>query len=121
MTNEDPSKAVSLSLHGGTGTGKTNTSYIIAQSIYKKGMQSKFVHLLSSTKASPHEIHIDQYKDELKELIETSVKNCERSMFIFDKFDMIPSDLIDAIIPYLDDHDNLNGINYRKPIFIFIR
>ncbi|XP_076071654.1 torsin-1A-like [Mytilus galloprovincialis] len=41
-------------------------------------------------------------------------------MFIFDKFDVMPSGLIDTIIPYLDDHDNLNGINYRKAVFIFI-
>lgn len=62
MTDEDPPKAVSLSFHGGPGTGKTTTSYIIAQSIYKKGIKSKFVHFLFSTTLFSHRKNIDQYK-----------------------------------------------------------
>lgn len=42
-------------------------------------------------------------------------------MFIFDEVDAMPPGLIDTIKPYIDNHDNRNGINYRKAIFIFIR
>lgn len=120
MIDENPSKALSLSLHGGAGTGKTTTSSIIAQSIYDKGTKSQFVHFLFSTTVFSHKIDIGQYKGELKELIETSVNNCERSMFIFDEVDAMPPGLIDTIKPYINSHDHRNGINYRKAIFIFI-
>ncbi|XP_052076356.1 torsin-1A-like [Mytilus californianus] len=120
MTDKDPSKAVLLAMHGGTGTGKSYISSIIAESIYQKGMKSKFVHFLSATIHFPHKNDIKQYQDYLRKLMETSVKNCERSMFIFDEIDKMPPDLIDTIIPYLNYYDNHSGINYRKAIFIFL-
>jgi chromosomal replication initiation ATPase DnaA len=45
LSNDDPSKALALSFHGGTGTGKNHVSKIIANHIYKEGMKSKFVHM----------------------------------------------------------------------------
>ena len=59
---KDPSKALTLSFHGGTGTGKNYVSKIIAESIYKEGMRSKFVHLISSTKEFPHKDMVPLYK-----------------------------------------------------------
>ncbi|XP_060064795.1 torsin-1A-like [Ylistrum balloti] len=81
----NPSKALAISFHGGTGTGKNFVSKIIAESIYRKGMKSKYVHLISATKEFPHKEMVPLYKDKLKELIESSVDKCERSMFIFDE------------------------------------
>lgn len=59
---KDPSKALTLSFHGGTGTGKNYVSKIIAESIYKQGMRSKYVHLISSTKEFPHKDMVPLYK-----------------------------------------------------------
>lgn len=42
-------------------------------------------------------------------------------MFIFDEMDKMHPGLIDGIKPYLDFYDNLNGVSYRKAIFIFLR
>jgi hypothetical protein len=39
-------------------------------------------------------------------------------MFVFDEIDKMPPGLIDTVKPYLDYYDNLNGIDYRKAIFI---
>lgn len=42
-------------------------------------------------------------------------------MFIFDEMDKMHPGLIDSIKPYLDYYDKLDGISYRKSIFIFLR
>lgn len=62
MTDPDPSKAVMLALHGGTGTGKSYITSIIAESIYQKGMKSKFVHFVSSAIHFRNNKDVEQYK-----------------------------------------------------------
>lgn len=57
-----PCKALTLSLYGGTGTGKNYLSKIIAESIYKNGMRSKFVHLISVAKEFPHRGMVPLYR-----------------------------------------------------------
>ncbi|KAK3611106.1 hypothetical protein CHS0354_000113 [Potamilus streckersoni] len=116
----NPSKALALSFHGWTGTGKNFVARIIAESMYKKGMSSKYVKLISATKEFPHEEMLPLYKDKLRELIESSVKQCEKTMFIFDEMDKMPPGLIDTIKPYLDYYENLGGVDYRKAIFLFL-
>ena len=59
---ENPAKALVLSFHGGTGTGKNHVSRLIAHHLYKEGIKSKFVHLISATKEFPHEGMIPFYK-----------------------------------------------------------
>ncbi|XP_033742094.1 torsin-1A-like [Pecten maximus] len=113
-------KALSLSFHGGTGTGKNLVSRIIAESIYRKGMDSKYVHLIAATNEFLHPGKVHEYKVNLKKRIETSVSKCERSMFIFDEVDKMPVGVLDIVKPYLDFYKNLNGVNYRKSTFLFL-
>lgn len=120
LNAKNPSKALALSFHGGTGTGKNHVSKIIAEHVYKRGMKSQFVHILPSTKEFPHEEMVPLYKDKLRELIEKSTANCERSLFIFDEMDKMPPGLIDTVKPYLDFYEQLDGVDYRKAIFIFL-
>ena len=54
-------------------------------------------------------------------LIETSVKECPQSLFIFDEIDKMPPGLIDIITPYLESRNQLRGTDYRKTIFLFLR
>lgn len=116
----NPTKALALSFHGGTGTGKNLVSRIVAESMYRKGMRSKYVHLISATKEFPHLEMVPIYKDKLKEKIESSVAECERSLFIFDEVDKMPSGLLDIVKPYLDFYEELGGVDYRKTTFIFL-
>lgn len=120
LSNNEPSKALALSFHGGTGTGKNHVSKIIANNVYREGMKSQFVHVIASTKEFPHADMVPLYQDKLRDLIESSVKKCERSLFVFDEIDKMPPGLIDTIKPYLDYYDNLSGVNYRKAIFLFL-
>ncbi|XP_054908670.1 torsin-1A-like [Poeciliopsis prolifica] len=120
MNNRNPKKPLVLSLHGWTGTGKNLVSQIIAESIYTKGLKSRFVHLFTSTFHFPHKDLINLYKSQLQQWVRESVTKCERSMFIFDESDKMHPGLIDSIKPYLEYYDNLDGISYRKSIFIFL-
>uniref|UniRef100_K1QAM2 Torsin-1A n=1 Tax=Magallana gigas TaxID=29159 RepID=K1QAM2_MAGGI len=102
-----PSKALTLSFHGGTGTGKNYVSKIIAESIYKEGMRSKYVHLISATKEFPHKDMVPLYKDKLRNLVESSVNECPQSLFIFDEIDKMPAGILDTLKPYFDFYEQL--------------
>ncbi|XP_029941281.1 torsin family 1 isoform X2 [Salarias fasciatus] len=120
LNNENPKKPLVLSLHGWTGTGKNFVSKMIAENIYREGMDSKFVHVFTSTLHFPHLSHNITYKAQLQQWIKGNVSNCERSLFIFDEMDKMQPGLIDSIKPYLDYYDKLDGVSYRKSIFIFL-
>ena len=59
---KNPSKALVLSFHGWTGTGKNYVSKLAVHSTFRMGMKSKFVHLISATKEFPHEEFLTEYK-----------------------------------------------------------
>uniref|UniRef100_UPI0037E7D79B torsin-1A-like isoform X2 n=1 Tax=Semicossyphus pulcher TaxID=241346 RepID=UPI0037E7D79B len=120
MSNDNPKKPLVLSLHGWTGTGKNFVSELIANNIYKEGMDSSFVHVFTSELHFPHAKQFDTYKSQLQQWIKGNVSNCGRSMFIFDEMDKMHPGLIDSIKPYLDYYDKLDGVSYRKAIFIFL-
>uniref|UniRef100_A0A8C6U9M6 Torsin n=1 Tax=Neogobius melanostomus TaxID=47308 RepID=A0A8C6U9M6_9GOBI len=120
MNNDNPKKPLVLSLHGPAGTGKNFVSKMIADNIYKEGMDSKFVHVFIATHHFQHVSQIEIYKTQLKQWIKGNVSNCERSMFIFDEMDKMPPGLIDSIKPYLDYYDEVDGVSYRKAIFTFL-
>ncbi|KAG7320885.1 hypothetical protein KOW79_015300 [Hemibagrus wyckioides] len=120
MNNENPKKPLVLSLHGWTGTGKNFVSQIIANNIYQNGMKSRFVHLFAATVHFPHEAELKLYKSQLQQWIKGNVSACPRSMFIFDEMDQMNPGLIDSIKPYVDYYETLDGVSYRKAIFIFL-
>ena len=68
LTRKTPSKALALSFHGGTGTGKNHVSKIIAYAIFRNGLKSKYVHLISATKEFPHAEMLPIYKEKYSEL-----------------------------------------------------
>lgn len=120
FNNPHPDKALVLSFHGWTGSGKNFVSRIIANNIFENGMKSGFVHLFIATHHFPHADETEVYKDQLRDWIASNVSACARSVFIFDEMDKMPTGLIDAIKPFIDHYEDINGINYRKTIFIFL-
>ncbi|NP_001039096.1 torsin family 1, member B (torsin B) precursor [Xenopus tropicalis] len=120
MNNKNPKKPLALSLHGWTGTGKNFVSKIISDNIYKQGFNSKFVHLFVATHHFPHDSKVQQYKDQLHMWIRGNVTLCPRNLFIFDEMDKMQPGLIDAIKPFLDYYDNIDGVSYRNSIFVFL-
>ncbi|XP_028570648.1 torsin-1A-like [Podarcis muralis] len=120
LNNPKPKKPLALSLHGWTGTGKNFASRIIVESLFEGGLNSKFVHQFVSTLHFPHQQNISQYKDQLQMWIRGNVSSCPRSVFIFDEMDKMHAGLIDSIKPFLDYYEELDGVSYRKAIFIFL-
>ena len=59
---ENPSKALVLSFHGPTGTGKNYVAKIIVENLYKKGLNSKFIHYFVGSRDYPHNKHVEEYK-----------------------------------------------------------
>ncbi|XP_039085534.1 torsin-1A [Hyaena hyaena] len=120
LSNPKPKKPLTLSLHGWTGTGKNFVSKIIAENIYEGGLNSDYVHLFVATLHFPHASNITLYKDQLQSWIRGNVSTCARSIFIFDEMDKMHAGLIDAIKPFLDYYDHVDGVSYQKAIFIFL-
>ncbi|XP_068408889.1 torsin-1B isoform X2 [Eschrichtius robustus] len=118
--NKNPKKPLTLSLHGWAGTGKNFVSQIAAENLHPKGLKSDFVHLFVSTLHFPHEQHIKLYQDQLQRWIRGNVSACASSVFIFDEMDKLHPGVIDAIKPFLDYYEQIDGVSYRKAIFIFL-
>ena len=117
---KNPKKSLVMSFNGWTGSGKSFVSNIIAKHLFKKGLKSNFIYKKVATFHYRHGGNLQTYKAELKALIESSVKKCERSLFIFDEVDKMPEGLVDVLKPYLNHRDSIEGIDYRKSIFIFL-
>ncbi|XP_065674114.1 torsin-1A-like [Hydra vulgaris] len=120
--NKDPKAPLVMSFHGPTGTGKSFVSKLVAESLFKNGINSEFVH---------HKIAVQEYidntqhsltkfKTELSDFIVKSVKLCKRSLFIIEEFNSLPEGLADVLTPFLDYHDKVGDQDYRKSTFIFI-
>ncbi|XP_077140522.1 torsin-1A-like [Ranitomeya variabilis] len=120
MSNENPRKPLALLLYGSTGTGKNLVTKIITENVYDLGEESKFVHLFVSTLHFPHDSLIALYKDQLQSWIRGNTSKCARSIFIFDEMEKLHPGLIDAVKPFLDYYRQIDGVSYRKAIFIFI-
>ena len=60
-------------------------------------------------------------KEKIKKTIEDTVTECESSLFVFDEIDKIPIGLIDTIKAYIDFNHDIDGIDFRKAVFIFLR
>ena len=50
-----------------------------------------------------------------------SAKNCPRQLFIFDEVENMPPGLLDTIRPFLEYRSHLEGVQFNKAIFIFLR
>ena len=62
MKSNNAKKPLVLSLHGPTGTGKNFVSQLIAENLYKKGMNSGFVHVFSAPLHFQDPNKIETYK-----------------------------------------------------------
>ncbi|XP_046369887.2 torsin-1A-like [Haliotis rufescens] len=120
IQSAEPARALVLSFHGSIGTGKSYVSRIVAEHLYRKGMESQFVHLISMASEFPLEEKVQDFKDQLRAYIESTIADCPRSLFIFDEMNKMPPGIIDTIRPYLESYNKLRGVNYRRAIYIFL-
>lgn len=93
---------------------------MIAESLYMNGMKSRFVNSFISTVHFTSAEKKDLYRENLVSLIKEKVSECPQQLFIFDEVDKAPSGVLDAIQPFIDDYGIIDGIDFKKTIFIFI-
>ncbi|KAK3920226.1 Torsin-1B [Frankliniella fusca] len=117
-----PSKALVISFHGPTGCGKSYVSQFIAQSLFAKGMQSRFVKKYLGGKHFPNdsESKVALYKYELQKDISETTKKCGRALFIFEDVQKMPPKVLDALVPFMDHHEEVDKVDHRKNIFILL-
>ncbi|KAG8554850.1 hypothetical protein GDO81_003918 [Engystomops pustulosus] len=82
-------------------------------------MWKKCLHRFVAPLHFPHFKQVQKYKDQLHAWIRGNVSRCERSLFIFDDVYLMHPELLHSLMPYLDYHDKIDGVSYRKCIFIF--
>lgn len=124
MANDNPSRPLVMYFSGWTGTGKTHVARLIANNLYKEGMKSKFVKYISSSYHFPIKIEGNQevikQRDRLREMIKSTVSQCERSLIILDELDKLPPGVVDTLQPLVDYVEDVDGVRYNKAIFIFL-
>ncbi|XP_077298203.1 torsin-1A-like isoform X1 [Arctopsyche grandis] len=113
-------KALTMSFHGWTGSGKNFVASIIAKSLYKKGMESPHVKMYIGRHHFPSQHRIFEYRERLISEIKSLVKLCPTALIIFDEINDIPQGVIDVIKPMIDHHSTLDGIDYSGAVFILI-
>ncbi|XP_072386279.1 torsin-1B-like [Diabrotica undecimpunctata] len=119
-TNHPSRKALVLSLHGPIGTGKNYISEMIAQSLFKLGVQSKYVHYFSGRLHFNQGGNSDIYKQNLYSWLKGNVTSCSKQLFIFHDADNMPEQLLNSILPMLDYREKVDGADYRNAIFMFL-
>ncbi|VDL61407.1 unnamed protein product [Hymenolepis diminuta] len=120
MENSNPSRSLVLSFHGFTGIGKNYAKTILASSLFVRGEKSKFHHFFDATVDFLFKDSVELYKAKVVSTIRDNVRQCPRSMFVFDEVHKMPPGILDALVPFLGHTESIDGVDYRKAIFIFI-
>ncbi|EZA50031.1 hypothetical protein DMN91_006041 [Ooceraea biroi] len=124
-SNNSP-KALVMSFHGTPGTGKNYVAQMIATAFYKKGVESQYFHFFNGRNDFPLQQKVDEYKEDLYRIISKGLKQCEKSMFVFDEVDKMPENLMNVLVPFLDYYSyrksskSSESMIQNKAIFIFL-
>ena len=122
LRDKQPRKPLVISLHGTTGVGKNYVSRVVAESLYKRGMESRFVHLYMGSMDFPHAdpASVQRYSDELRRAVLGNLSSCEHSLFIFDEVDKMPAGVLSGIRSLMDFHGQLRGVRLAGAIFLLL-
>lgn len=52
--------------------------------------------------------------------IETAIRSCKQSLFVFDEVEKMPAGVFESIASILDYHSHVDGVDFRKAMFIFL-
>lgn len=119
-SSHKPQKALTLSFHGWPGGGKNYVSKFIIESMFKLGSKSSYVHNFIGRIHFPSSALVEQYQKDLHSWLRTNITRCSKQMFIFDEVDKMPPGVLNAIKPMIDYRDDVDGMDYRESVFIFL-
>lgn len=114
-------KALALSFHGWSGTGKNFVARMLAENLYRDGIRSDCVKMFISTFHFPHAKHVDMYKEELRWQVQETRRRCHQSMFIFDEVEKLHPELLELLGPHLEPRvPKAQGMEPPRTIFLFL-
>ncbi|NXB08371.1 TOR3A protein, partial [Cnemophilus loriae] len=119
LQSPQPRKALVLSFHGWSGTGKNFVARMVASHLYRDGLKSECVRVFVSLLHFPHHNYVDSYKAQLQRQISETLQRCRQPLFIFDEAEKLHSSLLDAIRPFVA-HDNKGKADHQRSIFLFL-
>ncbi|XP_012275459.1 torsin-like protein isoform X2 [Orussus abietinus] len=122
LWNNNPRKALVLSLHGVPGSGKNYVTHMIAMAFYKNHHKSKYFHFFNGRSDFPQHQNINEYKVKIQDTITNALRECEKSIFVFDEVDKMPEGLLNVLVPFLEYHSHVMGgkVSTNHAIFIFL-
>uniref|UniRef100_A0A8C6ZLZ0 Torsin family 3 member A n=1 Tax=Nothoprocta perdicaria TaxID=30464 RepID=A0A8C6ZLZ0_NOTPE len=91
LQKPQPEKALVLSFHGWSGTGKNFVARMVASHLYRDGLRSECVRTFISLFHFPHAQYVDSYKKQISE----TTQLCQQSLFIFDEAEKLHFGLLD--------------------------
>ncbi|XP_004688194.1 PREDICTED: torsin-3A isoform X1 [Condylura cristata] len=116
-----PDKALVLSFHGWSGTGKNFVARMLAENLYRDGLNSDCVQVFIATLHFPHPKYVDLYKEKLADQIRKTQERCRQTLFIFDEAEKLHPGLLEALRPYLERQaPEARRANSRKTIILFL-
>jgi len=115
-----PEKPLVMSFHGWTGSGKNYVAKFVAEALFEAGMTSRFVTFLSSTGHFHDPNKVIEYQGQLQQWVKGNVSLCPQSLIVIDEIDKMPAGVLDAIGPYMDHHQQIDGVDFRRATFILL-
>ncbi|NXA69827.1 TOR3A protein, partial [Mohoua ochrocephala] len=115
-----PQKALVLSFHGWSGTGKNFVARLVASHLYRDGLKSECVRVFVSLLHFPHHNYVESYKAQLQRQLSETLRRCRQALFIFDEAEKLHSSLLDAIRPFVALHHNRGQADHQRAIFLFL-
>uniref|UniRef100_A0A8C2R405 Torsin-3A n=1 Tax=Capra hircus TaxID=9925 RepID=A0A8C2R405_CAPHI len=116
-----PDKALALSFHGWSGTGKNFVARMLAENLYQDGLRSDCVKVFISTLHFPHPKNVDLYEEELTDKIRKTQEHCRQTLFILDEAEKLHPGLLEALRPHLERQAPSNRrAESKRTIFLFL-
>ncbi|KAI4578452.1 hypothetical protein MJG53_011307 [Ovis ammon polii x Ovis aries] len=116
-----PDKALALSFHGWSGTGKNFVARMLAENLYQDGLRSDCVKVFISTLHFPHPKNVDLYEEELTDKIRKTQEHCRQTLFILDEAEKLHPGLLEALRPHLECQAPSNRrAESKRTIFLFL-
>ncbi|NXB79618.1 TOR3A protein, partial [Donacobius atricapilla] len=115
-----PQKALVLSFHGWSGTGKNFVARMLASHLYRDGLKSDCVRVFVSLLHFPHHNYVDSYKTQLQRQVGETLQRCRQALLIFDEAEKLHSSLLDAIKPFMAQQDSKGQADEQRSIFLFL-
>ncbi|XP_016946308.1 torsin-like protein [Drosophila biarmipes] len=113
-------KPLVMSFHGQPGTGKNFVAELIAKSLYLEGSKSSYVAKYLGQADFPQAERVGEYKMRINREVRQHLRNCPRSLFIFDEVDKMPAGVFDTLASLVDYNAFADGTDNTKAIFIFL-